>query len=240
MSRVVLVTGGSRGIGAAVSEAFKAEGHTVAANYGGNDAAAADFSRRTGIPAFKWDVADHEACGAGVERVAGQLGPVEILVNNAGISRDGFLHKMPLENWANVIDVDLGSCFHMSKAVLAGMRERGFGRIVNISSVNAQSGMLGLANYSAAKAGMLGFTRALALENAGKGITVNAICPGYVKTDLIAHVGDKVMERIVSGIPVGRIGEPDEIARCVLFLAADEAGFITGSTLSVNGGAYMA
>lgn len=240
MSRVALVTGGSRGIGAAISVALGEAGYAVAANYAGNDSAAADFSARTGIPVFKWDVACRESCAAGVARVEDELGAgVDVLVNNAGISRDGFLHRMPEENWKTVIDVDLNSCFHMSQAVLEGMRKRGFGRIVNISSVNGQAGAMGAVNYSAAKAGMLGFTRALARENAAKGITVNAVCPGYVKTDLIAHISDEVMAGIVSGIPVGRIGEPEEVARCVAFLAADEAGFMTGSTLSVNGGAYM-
>ncbi|MBT5434254.1 MAG: acetoacetyl-CoA reductase [Alphaproteobacteria bacterium] len=240
MGRVALVTGGSRGIGAAISAALKEAGYTVAANYAGNDEAARAFSAETGIAVFKWDVSDHAACAAGVAQVEEQLGGIDVLVNNAGISRDGFLHKMPEENWDLVIDVDLNSCFHMSQAVLNGMRGRGFGRIVSISSINGQAGMMGVVNYAAAKAGMLGFTKALALENAFKGITVNAICPGYVKTDLIAHVSDEVMGAIVKRIPVGRIGEPEEIARCVTFLAADDAGFITGSTLSVNGGAYMA
>ncbi|MBC6441239.1 MAG: acetoacetyl-CoA reductase [Rhodospirillales bacterium] len=240
MGRIALVTGGSRGIGAAISTGLKDAGYNVAANYAGNDEAARAFSAETGIPVFKWDVSDHAACAAGVAQVEEKVGPIEVLINNAGISRDGFLHKMSEENWNQVIDVDLNSCFHMSHAVLNGMRGRGFGRIVNISSINGQAGMMGVVNYAAAKAGMLGFTKALALENAFKGITVNAICPGYVKTDLIAHVSDEVMASIVKGIPVGRIGEPEEIARCVTFLTADDAGFITGSTLSVNGGAYMA
>ena len=239
MARVALVTGGSRGIGAAIATALKEAGYRVAANYGGNDEAARAFSAETGIPVFKWDVADHGACAAGVAQVAEQLGPVEVLVNNAGISRDGFLHKMTPENWQRVIDVDLCSCYHMSHAVLGGMRGRSFGRIVNISSINGQVGQLGVANYAAAKAGMLGFTKALALENAAKGITVNAVCPGYVRTELIAHVGPEMMERIVSGIPAGRIAEPEEVGRCVAFLVADEASYITVSTLSVNGGAYM-
>ena len=240
MGRVALVTGGSRGIGAAISTALKGEGYRVAANYAGNDEAARAFSAETGIPVFRWDVADHAACAAGVAQVEEQVGPVEVLVNNAGITRDGFLHRMSEENWNRVIDVDLNSCFHMSRAILAGMRGRGFGRIVNIGSINGQAGMMGVVNYAAAKAGMLGFTKALALENAAKGVTVNAVCPGYVRTDLIAHVPDETMAGIVSGIPVGRIGEPEEIGRCVAFLAADEAGFITGATLSINGGAYMA
>ena len=240
MGRVALVTGGSRGIGGAISIALKDAGYQVAANYAGNDDAAREFSAETGIPVFKWDVADHDACAAGVAQAAEQLGTVEVLVNNAGISRDGFLHKMPEENWDRVIDVDLNSCYHMSHAVLNGRRGAGFGRIISISSINGQCGMMGVVNYAAAKAGMLGFTKALALENAFKGVTVNAICPGYVKTDLIAHVSDEVMAGIIKGIPVGRIGEPEEIARCVTFLADDNAGFITGSTISVNGGAYMA
>jgi len=239
MGHVALVTGGTRGIGAAIATELKAAGYEVAVNYGGNDEAARAFTADHDIPAFKWDVADHAACAAGVAQVVEQIGPIEVLVNNAGISRDSFCHKMTVENWERVIDVDLSSCFHMSHAVLTPMREAGFGRIVNISSINGQAGQLGVANYSAAKAGMLGFTKALALENAAKGITVNAICPGYIATDLIANVPDNVMAKIISGIPVGRIGEADEIARCVLFLIADNAGFITGSTLSVNGGAYM-
>jgi acetoacetyl-CoA reductase len=239
MGRVALVTGGTRGIGAAIATELKAAGYQVAVNYAGNDEAARAFTADHDVPAFKWDVADHAACAAGVAQVTEQVGPVEVLINNAGISRDGFCHKMTPENWDRVLDVDLSSCFHMSHAVLGEMRGSGFGRIVNISSINGQAGQLGVANYAAAKAGMLGFTKALALENAAKGITVNAVCPGYVATDLIAGVADDMMVRIVSGIPVGRIGEPDEIARCVLFLVADEAGFITGSTLSVNGGAYM-
>jgi acetoacetyl-CoA reductase len=240
MGRVALVTGGTRGIGAAIATELKEAGYEVAVNYGGNDEAARAFTADHDIPAFKWDVADHEACAAGVAQVVEQVGPVEVLVNNAGISRDSFCHKMTAENWDRVIDVDLSSCFHMSHAVLNAMRGAGFGRVVNISSINGQAGQLGVANYSAAKAGMLGFTKSLALENAAKGITVNAICPGYIATDLIANVSDDMMAKIVSGIPVGRIGEADEIARCVVFLVADDAGFITGSTLSVNGGAYMA
>jgi acetoacetyl-CoA reductase len=239
MGRVALVTGGTRGIGAAIATELKAAGYKVAVNYGGNDETARAFSADHGIPAFKWDVADHGACADGVAQVTEQVGPVEVLVNNAGISRDSFCHKMTLENWDRVIDVDLSSCFHMCHAVLTAMRGSGFGRIVNISSINGQAGMLGVANYAAAKAGMLGFTKAAALENAAKGITVNAVCPGYVATDLIAGVSDDMMAKITAGIPVGRIGEPDEIARCVHFLVADDAGFITGSTLSVNGGAYM-
>ena len=240
MGRVAVVTGGSRGIGAAIATALKAQGCAVAASYARNDEAARAFSSETGIPTFRWDAACHAACAEGIARIERQLGPVEILVNNAGISRDGFLHRMEEENWRQVIDTDLSSCFHMCRAVLPAMRGRRFGRIVNIASINGQSGAMGLANYAAAKAGMVGFTKALALENAARGITVNAVCPGYVKTDLIAHIGTETMAKIVAAIPVGRLGEPQEIARCVAFLAADEAGFITGTTLSVNGGAYMA
>jgi acetoacetyl-CoA reductase len=240
MARTALVTGGTRGIGAAISISLKEAGYKVAANYAGNDEAARAFAADNDIAVFKWDVADHDGCAAGVAQVEEQVGPVDVLVNNAGISKDGFLHKMTPENWQRVIDVDLCSCYHMSHAVLNGMRGRGFGRIVNISSINGQAGQLGVVNYAAAKAGMLGFTKALALENAAKGITVNAVCPGYVRTDLIAHVSDDMMAKIVSNIPVGRIAECHEIGRCITFLVADEAGFITGSTLSVNGGAYMA
>ncbi len=240
MGRVAVVTGGSRGIGAAISTALQAQGCRVAANYARNDEAARAFSTETGIPVFPWDVASHAACAEGIARVEERLGPVEILVNNAGISRDGFLHRMTEENWRQVIDTDLSSCFHMCRAVLPAMRKRGFGRIVNIASINGQTGAMGLANYAAAKAGMVGFTRALALENAARGITANAVCPGYVKTDLIAHLDERTMAGIVAGIPAGRLGEPQEVARCVAFLTADDAGFITGSTLSVNGGAHMA
>ena len=240
MARVAVVTGGTRGIGAAISADLHKAGYTVAANYAGNDEAARAFNAETGIAIFKWDVSDHDACATGVVQVEEQLGPIDVLVNNAGISKDGFLHKMTPENWQRVIDVDLSSCYHMSHAVLGGMRGRGFGRIVNISSINGQAGQLGVANYAAAKAGMLGFTKALALENAAKGITVNAVCPGYVRTELISHVTDEMMAHIVSGIPVGRIAECHEIGRCIVFLVADESGFITGSTLSINGGAYMA
>lgn len=239
MSRTALVTGGTRGIGAAVAEALADTGYSLAVNYAGNDGAATEFTARTGIPAFKWDVSDHDGCLEGVALVEEQVGQIDVLVNNAGISRDGFLHKMAADDWSRVIDVNLNSCFHMCRAVIGGMRSRGYGRIINISSINGQAGMLGLVNYAAAKSGMVGFTKALALENASKGITVNAIAPGYVDTDLIAHVSEDLMRRIVSGIPVGRVAQPEEIARCVRFLADQAAGFITGSTLSVNGGAYM-
>ena len=236
MGRVALVTGGTRGIGAAVSRALKDAGYNVAANYGGNDEAANAFKSETGIPVFKWDVGDYEACAAGVVAVENEVGPVEVLVNNAGISRDAMLQKMTHEQWSEVIRTNLDSVFNMTRPVINGMRERGFGRIVSISSINGQQGMLGLTNYCAAKAGIIGFTRAVALEGARKGITANAIAPGYVATDLLAGVSDKVMEHIVGQIPVGRLGEADEVARCVVFLAADESAWITGSTLTINGG----
>ncbi|TCT11863.1 3-oxoacyl-[acyl-carrier-protein] reductase [Tepidamorphus gemmatus] len=241
MSKVAVVTGGTRGIGEAISRALKSAGYTVAANYGGNDEAAARFKEATGIAVYKWDVSDHEACAAGVARVEADLGPVSVLVNNAGITRDTMFHKMTLDQWKAVIDTNLGSLFNMCRPVIEGMRERNFGRIINISSINGQKGQMGQVNYSAAKAGEIGFTKALALENARKGITVNAICPGYIATDMVKAVPQDVLEKaILPQIPVGRLGEPEEIARCVVFLASEEAGFITGSTLSANGGQYMA
>jgi len=236
MGRVALVTGGTRGIGAAVCRALKDAGYNVAANYGGNDEAANAFKSETGIPVFKWDVGDYEACAAGVVAVENEVGPVEVLVNNAGVSRDATLHKMTDEQWSTVIRTNLDSVFNMSRPVINGMRERGFGRIISISSINGQQGMMGLSNYCAAKAGMIGFTRAVALEGARKGITANAIAPGYVATDLLAGVPEKVMDAIVGQIPVGRLGEAEEVARCVVFLAADEAAWITGTTLTINGG----
>lgn len=239
MSRVALVTGGTRGIGAAVSKALKAAGYKVAANYAGNDEAANAFKAANDIPVFKWDVGDNEACAAGVVAVENEVGPIDVLVNNAGISRDAMLQKMTYEQWTQVMRTNLDSMYNMTHPVIAGMRERGFGRIVSISSINGQQGMLGLSNYCAAKAGMIGFTRALALEGARKGITANAIAPGYVATDLLANVPEKVMEYIVGQIPVGRLGEADEVARCVVFLAADESAWITGSTLTINGGQLM-
>jgi acetoacetyl-CoA reductase len=232
MGRVALVTGGTRGIGAACSKALKDAGYNVAANYGGNDDAANAFKKETGIPVFKWDVGDFQACEQGVIAV-------EVLVNNAGISRDAMLQKMSHEQWSEVIRTDLDSVFNMTRQVINGMRERGFGRIVSISSINGQQGMLGLANYCSAKAGMIGFTRTVALEGARKGITANAIAPGYVATELLANVSEKVMEHIVGQIPVGRLGEAEEVARCVVFLAADESAWITGSTLTINGGQLM-
>jgi acetoacetyl-CoA reductase len=241
MSRVALVTGGSRGIGAAISKALKAAGYKVAANYGGNDEAAQRFKGETGIPVYKWDVSSYEACVAGIAQVEADLGPVEVLVNNAGITRDAMLHRMKPEQWTAVINTNLGSLFNMCRPVIEGMRARKFGRIVNISSINGQKGQMGQSNYSAAKAGDIGFTKALAQESAKAGITVNAICPGYINTEMVQAVPKDVLEKsILPLIPVGRLGEPEEIARCVVFLAGDEAGFITGSTLSANGGQYMA
>jgi len=240
MARVALVTGGTRGIGAAISKALKAAGYKVAANYGGNDEAAAKFKAETGIPVFKWDVSSFEACAAGVKQVEAELGPVEVLVNNAGITRDGFFHKMTPEQWSAVINTNLGSLFNMTRQVIEGMRERNYGRIINISSINGQKGQAGQVNYSAAKAGDLGFTKALAQECANKGITVNALCPGYIGTEMVQAVPKEVLDKkILPFIPVGRLGEVEEMARCVVFLASDDAGFITGSTLSANGGQYM-
>ena len=241
MARTALVTGGSRGIGEAISIALRDAGYTVAANYGGNDEAANAFKEKTGIPVYKFDVGDFEACQAGVAAVEADLGPVEVLVNNAGITRDGMLHKMGLENWQSVIRTNLDSVFNLSRCVIEGMRARGFGRIVTISSINGQKGQMGQANYSAAKAGVIGFTKAIAQENAFKGITANVIAPGYIATEMVRAVPEEVLNtKIIPLIPVGRLGEPDEIARCVVFLAAEEAGFITGATLTANGGQYMA
>jgi acetoacetyl-CoA reductase len=239
MGRVALVTGGTRGIGAAISRALKKAGYNVAANYGGNDEAAQAFKKDTRIPVFKWDVSDYVACEQGIVSVENEVGPVEVLVNNAGISRDAMFQKMSHQQWSEVIRTDLDSVFNMTRPVINGMRERSFGRVINISSINGQKGQLGLSNYCAAKAGMIGLTRALALENARKGITVNAIAPGYVATELLANVSEEVMKSIIGQIPVGRLGEPDDVARCVAFLAADEASWITGSTLTINGGAFM-
>jgi acetoacetyl-CoA reductase len=240
MGRVALVTGGTRGIGAAVSKALQDAGYKVAANYGGNDEAASKFKAETGVAAFKWDVSTFDACAAGVKAVEAALGPVEVLVNNAGITRDAMLHKMTLDQWRAVIDTDLNSLFNMCRPVIEGMRERNFGRIINISSINGQKGQMGQTNYSAAKAGDIGFTKALAQENAKKGITVNAICPGYIATEMVKAVPKEVLEKnILPQIPVGRLGEPEEIARCVVFLASDDAGFITGSTIAVNGAQYL-
>ncbi len=240
MSRVTVVTGGTRGIGAAIAKALKAAGYKVAAVYAGNDEAAQKFKAETGIAVYKWDVSSYDACVAGLKQVEADLGPIEVLVNNAGITRDSMFHKMTLEQWRAVIDTNLNSLFNMCRPVIGGMRDRKFGRIVNISSINAQKGQLGQSNYSAAKAGEIGFTKALALETARSGITVNAICPGYIGTEMLAVLPLEVMEKkIIPQIPLGRIGTPEEVARCVVFLAADDAGFITGSTLSVNGGQVM-
>ena len=240
MARVALVTGGSRGIGAAIARALKDAGNDVAATYGGNDDAARAFTDETGIKTYKWSVADYDACKAGVAQVESDLGPVDILVNNAGILRDAPFHKMTPQQWSEVIDTNLTGVFNMTHNVWGGMRERGFGRIVSISSINGQKGQFTQANYSAAKAGDIGLTKALAIEVAGKGITVNVVAPGYINTDMMKGIKPQVMDAIVGAIPVGRLGEAEEIARCVTFLASDEAGFITGSTLSANGGQYMA
>ena len=240
MAKVALVTGGSRGIGAAISQALKTAGYQVAATYAGNDDAARSFTDETGIKTYKWSVADYDACKNGVAQVEAELGPVEILVNNAGITRDAMFHKMTPEQWKEVIDTNLTGLFNMTHAVWTGMRDRKFGRVVNISSINGQKGQAGQANYSAAKAGDLGFTKALAQEGARAGITVNAICPGYIGTEMVRAIDEKVLnERIIPQIPVGRLGEPEEIARAVVFLVADDAGFITGSTLSANGGQFF-
>ncbi|SEL26763.1 3-oxoacyl-[acyl-carrier-protein] reductase [Sphingomonas palmae] len=239
MARVAIVTGGTRGIGEAISVALRDMGLTVAANYAGNDERARDFTDRTGIAAFKWDVADYEACQAGVARVADELGPVDVLVNNAGITRDGTIMKLSYEMWREVIDTNLGGCFNMAKAVFPGMRDRKWGRIVNIGSINGQAGQYGQVNYAAAKSGIHGFTKALSQEGARAGITVNAIAPGYIDTDMVAAVPGEVLEKIVAKIPVGRLGQAQEIARGVAFLCSDDAGFVTGSTLSINGGQHM-
>ena len=239
MTRVAIVTGGTRGIGKAISETLKAKGFTVVANYAGNDERAQAFTAETGIPAYKWDVADHQACLDGCARVTAEVGPVDVLVNNAGITRDGTLLKMTFEDWSSVMRVNLGGCFNMAKAVFAGMKDRGWGRIVNIGSINGQAGQYGQVNYAAAKSGIHGFTKALAQEGARFGITVNAIAPGYIDTDMVAAVPEIVLEKIVARIPVGRLGHAEEIARGVAFLCADEAGFVTGSTLSINGGQHM-
>ncbi|MFC4271488.1 acetoacetyl-CoA reductase [Sneathiella chungangensis] len=239
MSRVAIVTGGTRGIGEAISVMLHEKGYKVAANYGGNDERAKEFSARTGIRAYKWDVSDFDACVEGVAKVKADLGPIEILVNNAGITRDGTLHRMSHENWQKVIDTNLGSCFNMCRVTIEDMRAAKFGRVINIGSINGQAGQYGQVNYAAAKSGIHGFTKAMAQEGAAQGITVNAIAPGYIDTDMVAAVPENVLAKIVAGIPVGRLGKASEIARGVCFLAADDAGFITGSTLSINGGQHM-
>ncbi|MEX2628555.1 MAG: acetoacetyl-CoA reductase [Tistlia sp.] len=241
MARVALVTGGTRGIGGAISLGLQQAGCKVAAVYAGNDEAAERFRDATGIPVFKWNVCDFDSCRRGIETVAAELGPVEVLVNNAGITRDATLHKMTPEQWSAVVSTNLDSLFNMTRNVIEGMRDRGFGRIVSIGSINGQKGQFGQSNYAATKAALIGFTKSVALENAAKGITVNAVCPGYIGTEMVRAVPEEVLKsKILPQIPVGRLGEPEEIARCVVFLAGDEAGFITGSTLSVNGGQYMA
>jgi len=241
MARVALVTGGTRGIGAAIAKALKAADYRVAANFGGNDVAAKKFNAETGIPVFKWDVSSFEACRHGIKQVEAEVGPIEVLVNNAGITRDAPFHRMTPEQWSEVIGTNLGSLFNMTRPVWEGMRARKFGRVINISSINGQKGQFGQVNYSAAKAGDLGFTKALALEGARVGITVNAICPGYINTEMVQAVPKDVLEKsILPQIPIGRLGEPDEIARCVVFLASDDAGLITGATLTANGGQYFA
>jgi len=237
--RVALVTGGTRGIGAAISLGLKQAGYKVAANYGGNDEVAKAFTNETGIPAYKWDVSDLKQCEDGVRKVVADLGPVEVLVNNAGITRDTTIHRMTFEQWNAVIQTNLTSCFNMSRCVIEAMRERSFGRIVNIGSINGQAGQYGQVNYAAAKSGIHGFTKALAQEGAAKGITVNAIAPGYIDTEMVRAVPPNVLEKIVARIPVGRLGKASEIARGVLFLVDDEGGFVTGSTLSINGGQHM-
>jgi acetoacetyl-CoA reductase len=239
MSRVALVTGGSRGIGAAISTALKAEGYTVAATYAGNDQKAEAFTGKTGIKTYKWDVSDYETCVTGIAAVEADLGPVDVLVNNAGITRDAPFHKMSREQWDEVIRTNLDGVFNMTHPLWNGMRERKFGRVINISSINGQKGQFAQANYSAAKAGDIGFTKALAQEGARAGITVNAICPGYIATEMVMAVPEKIRDSIVAQIPTGRLGEASEIARCVVFLASDDAGFITGSTLTANGGQYI-
>ena len=241
MPRVALVTGGTRGIGAAISKALKAAGYAVAAVYHGNDEAAQRFKAETGIHVYKWDVASFDACAAGIKQVEADVGPVDVLVNNAGITRDAQLHRMKPEQWTAVINTNLGSLFNMSRNVIEGMRERKFGRIINISSINGQKGQFGQVNYSASKAGEIGFTKALAQEGARLGITVNAICPGYIATDMVKAMSQEVLqEKVLPQIPIGRLGEPEEVGRCVVFLASDDAGLITGSTLSANGGQYFA
>jgi len=240
MARVALVTGGTRGIGAAISLTLKDAGYKVAANYCGNDEAAQKFKGDTGIPVFKWDVGDFAACASGIRDVEGALGPIDVLVNNAGITRDAMLHKMTPEQWDEVLRVDLGSVFNMARHVIDGMRERNFGRIINISSINGQKGQMGQTNYSAAKAGIIGFTKALAQETAKKGITVNAVCPGYIDTEMVRAVPPKVLEGIIATIPVGRLGKGEEVAKMCVFLAGEDAAFITGATMTVNGAQYIA
>lgn len=239
MTRVAIVTGGVSGIGAATCAALSSAGCTVVANWFGNEGDARSFHERTGTPIFSWNVADFQACQDGVDQVVKEFGPIDILINNAGITRDSTLHKMTVEQWRSVIDVDLGGCFNMCHAVIAGMRERRFGRIINVSSINALSGQFGQTNYAAAKAGILGFTKSLALEGASRGVTVNAVAPGYTDTAMVSAVPPDILKTILASVPEGRLGQPVEIARAIAFLASDEAAFITGETLSINGGKYM-
>lgn len=240
MTRVAVVTGGTRGIGEAISIGLKEQGIRVAANYAGNDETAQKFQVKTGIPVYKWNVGEYDLCAEGLARVEADLGPVDIVVNNAGITRDAMLHKMTPQMWQDVIQVNLNSMFNMTHPVFPGMRSRGWGRIINISSINGQKGQMGQTNYSAAKAGVIGFTKALAQEAAFKGVTVNAIAPGYIDTDMVANVPEKVLQGIISQIPVGRLGKAEEIAKCVTYLASEEAAFMTGATLTINGGQYFA
>ena len=239
MARVAIVTGGTRGIGQAICLRLQKQGHLVIASYAGNDAKAKAFTAATGIPAYRWDVGDHEACIHNCNDIAAEHGPVDIVINNAGVTRDGVLHKMTFDDWNEVMRINLGGCFNMAKATFSGMRERGWGRIVNIGSINGQAGQYGQVNYAAAKSGIHGFTKALAQEGAKFGITVNAIAPGYIDTDMVAAVPPPVLEKIVAKIPVGRLGQAEEIARAVAFLTSDNAGFVTGSTMSINGGQHM-
>lgn len=239
MEKLALVTGGTRGIGAAISQKLKDAGYKVVAVYNGNETAAYAFHKKTGIAVHKWDVSDFKSCQKGIAQVMKEGGPIDILVNNAGITRDGVLHKMGYDQWADVIQTNLTSCFNMCRQVIEPMRERGFGRIINISSINGQKGQFGQTNYSAAKAGIVGLTKALAQENAIKGITVNAIAPGYIKTEMTQKMPEAILTQITHQIPIGRLGNPEEVARAVVFLASDEAGFITGTTLTLNGGHYF-
>ena len=239
MARVAIVTGGTRGIGAAIAKALQEQGLTVVANYGGNDDKARAFTEATGIAAYKWDVGDHQATLDGCARVEAEVGPIDVVVNNAGVTRDGTLHKMSFEDWNEVMRINLGGCFNMAKAAFPGMRDRGWGRIINIGSINGQAGQYGQVNYAAAKSGIHGFTKALAQEGAKFGVTVNAIAPGYIDTDMVAAVPAPVLEKIVAKIPVGRLGNAEEIARGVVFLASEDGGFVTGSTMSINGGQHM-
>ena len=239
MARVAVVTGGTRGIGRAICEQLQSEGYTVLANYAGNDAAAQQLKAETGIASYKFDVGDHAACQEACAQIAADIAPVDVVVNNAGITRDGTLHRMSFDDWNEVMRINLGGCFNMAKACFPSMRERGWGRIVNIGSINGQAGQYGQVNYAAAKSGIHGFTKALAQEGAKSGVTVNAIAPGYIDTDMVAAVPEPVLEKIVAKIPVGRLGQAGEIARGVSFLCSDEAGFVTGSTMSINGGQHM-